>query len=65
MEKRASCVPTGVGGEGGCALGEYDAELAGGAREEADQHRSSPRPEQRAVSRIGGRGGECWRGVIR
>lgn len=63
--KQETSKPTRVGGEGGCALSEYDAELASGAPEEADQHRGPSRPEQLAVASIDGRGGDCRRGVIR
>lgn len=55
-----------MGGEGGGALGEEHAELAGGAPEEADKHGSPPRPEQLAAAAAGGggyRGGGIATGV--
>jgi hypothetical protein len=53
-----------VRGEGGGALGEYDAELAGGAPEEADQHGGPPRPEQLAGAGAGS-GGHRVGGLVR
>lgn len=47
-----------MSGEGGRALGEEDAELAGGALEEADQHGCPPWPKQLAG------GGGCRYGGI-
>lgn len=43
-----------MGGQGGGALGEYDAEFAGGAPEEADKHGSPPRAEWLAGAWSGG-----------
>jgi hypothetical protein len=53
-----------VGGEGGRALSEDDAELAAVSPEEADKHGSSPRPEQLAVAGGGGDGGRGRIGVV-
>lgn len=65
-EGKLSEALTGVRGEGGGALGEYDAELAGGAPEEADQHGGPPRPEQLAGAGAGSGGhrvgGLVWGG---
>jgi len=55
---------TRVRGEGGGALGEYDAELAGGAPEEADQHGGPPWPEQLAGAGAGS-GGHRLGGLVR
>ena len=53
-----------MGGEGGRAFGEDDAELAAVAPEEADEHGGPPRPEQLAVAGGGGDGGRVWLGVV-